>query len=182
MALDTLEAIRTRRVAKYYDQHKQVPEEMLWTVLEAARWAPTGGNMRVHRFVCITNKDLIKKIQLFFPGMVAGLPAALIFVCIKWDLAGRDCLVESYEEVYYDVGFYAQNMLLAAHAMGLSAGPMTSFSPEAIRVLLNLPDELDPRLCVGLGFPAEPPAHMPRWPKKKLKVADLVQWGPYSSR
>jgi len=179
MTLDTLEAIRTRRVAKYYDQDRSVPEDILWAILEAARWAPTGGNIRVHRFVCVADKDLIKKIQLFFPGMVAGLPAALIFVCIKWDLAGYNCLVKSYNEVYYDVGGYTQNMLLAAHAMGLVAGPMTSFSPEAVRVLLHLPDEIDPRLCVGLGFPAEPPAHMPSWPKKKLKVDDLVQWGPY---
>ena len=179
VALDTLEAIRTRRVAEYYDQNRSVPEDMLWTVLEAARWAPTGGNMRVHRFVCITDKDLIKKIQLFFPGMVAGLPAALIFVCIKWDLAGYDCLKKVYNEVFYDVGGYTQNMLLAAHALGLAAGPMTSFAPEAIRVLLNLPDEIDPRLCVGVGFPAKPPAHMPKWPKRKLRVEDLVQWGPY---
>ena len=32
MTLDTLEAIRTRRVAKYYDQDKAVPEDLLWTV------------------------------------------------------------------------------------------------------------------------------------------------------
>ena len=179
MALDALAAIRTRRVAKYYDQTRSVPEDMLWTVLEAARWAPTAGNIRVHRFVCVTDKDLIKEIQLFFPGMVAGLPAALIFVCINWDLAGYQCLKKTYNEVYYDVGGYTQNMLLAAHALGLVAGPMTSFAPEAIRVLLNLPDEIDPRLCVGVGFPAEPPAHMPKWPKRKLRVEDLVQWGPY---
>ncbi|MDH3513053.1 MAG: nitroreductase family protein [Gammaproteobacteria bacterium] len=179
MALDTLEAIRTRRVAKYYDQTMPVSDDMLWKILEAARWAPTGGNMRVHRFVCVTEKDLIMKIQLFFPGMVAALPAALIFVCIDWAKAGYDCLIKSYNEVYYDIGGYTQNMLLAAHAMGLVAGPMTSFSPEAIRVLLNLPDELDPRMCVGVGHPAEPPANMPRWPKKKLKVEDLVQWGPF---
>ena len=176
MTLDTLEAIRTRRVAKYYDQDKAVPEEMLWTILEAGRWAPTGGNVRVHRFVCITDEDLIKKIKIFFPGMVAGLPAALIFICIDWTLAGYDCLERSYKEVYYDVGHYSQNMLLAAHAIGLVAGPMTSFSTEALRVLLDLPDEMEPSLCIGIGFPAEPPAYMPRWPKKKLKVEDLVQW------
>jgi nitroreductase len=179
MALETLEAIRTRRVAAYYDQARAVPDEQLWTILEAARWAPTGGNMRVHRFVCVTDRTLIRKIRMFTPGMVAGLPAALIFVCIKWELAGYDCLVKTYDQVYYDIGSYTQNMLLAAHALGLVAGPMTSFAPAAIRVLLNLPDDVDPRLCIGVGYPAELPANMPRWPKIKLKVQDLVQWGPY---
>ena len=179
MALDTLAAIRTRRVAKYYDQERPVPEELLRTVLEAARWAPTGGNERVHRFVCVTDREQIRNIRLFFPGMVAGLPAALIFVCIDWDRAGYNCLIKSYNEVFYDIGGYTQNMLLAAHALGLAAGPMSSFAPEAIGELLNLPDSIDPRMCVGLGYPAAPPANMPRWPKRKLKVDDLVQWGPY---
>ena len=179
MALDTLEAIRTRRVAKYYNPQRSVSEHLLRTVLEAARWAPAAGNHRVHRFVCVTKSEQIRNIRLFFPGMVAGLPAALIFVCIDWDRAGYNCLIKSYDETFYDIGGYTQNMLLAAHALGLAAGPMSSFSPEAIRELLNLPDRIDPRMCVGLGYPAEPPADMPRWPKQKLQVDDLVQWGPY---
>jgi nitroreductase len=179
MALDALEAIRTRRVARYYDQSRPVPDDSLWTILEAARWAPTGGNMRVHRFVCVTERALIGKIRLFAPGMVAGLPAALIFVCIRWDLAAYQCSVKSYSEAMYDVGSYTQNMLLAAHSLGLVAGPMTSFSPAAVEVLLNLPERTDPRLCIGIGFPADPPASMPVWPKVRLRVQDLVQWGPY---
>lgn len=180
MTLDTLDAIRTRRVAKYYNQSKSVPDDVLWTVLEAARWAPTAGNTRLHRFVCITDMTLVRQVKMFSPGMVAGLPAALIFVCINWDLVG-ECMVKKYDEVYYDIGGYTQNMLLAAHALGLVAGPMTSFSKEAIRVLLNSPPEIDPRLCIGIGYPAKPPGHMPRWPKRKLKIEDLVQWGSYPS-
>ena len=152
---------------------------MLHDIVEAAHWTPTGGNNRVHHLVCITDKCLIKKVQLFFPGMVAGLSPALVFVCIDWERAGYNCLVRTYNEVFYDIGGYTQNMLLAAHALGLAAGPMSSFSPKAARVLLNLSDTLDPRMCVGIDFPAEPPANMPRWPKKKFTVEDLVQWGPY---
>lgn len=180
MTLDTLTAIRTRRVAKYYDQDKLVDDDLLWQVLEAGRWAPTGGNFRVHRFICITDRQLIRKIRIFFPGMVAGLLPALIFICINWELAAYDCIDGNYPEVLYDIGHYSQNMLLAAHALGLVAGPMSSFSAEALRVLLNLPAEIDPRFCIGIGYPTEPPANMPVWPKKRLKVEDLVQWGPYA--
>ncbi len=177
--METLEAIRTRRVASFYDQEREVPEDLLWTILEAARWSPTGGNNRVHRFVCVTDRSLIHEVKLFFPGMVAGAPAALIFICIDWDLAGYECLVNAYDEVFYDIGNYTQNMLLAAHDLGLASGPMTSFSREAIRVLLNLPERLDPCMCVGVGYPAPVPEDMPRWPKRKLNVADLVDWAPF---
>ncbi len=178
MGLDALEAIRTRRVASYY-AGTPVPEELLWTVLEAARWAPTGGNHRKHLFICVNDRTLLRQIKMFSPGMVAGMPAALIVVCIDWQKADYGALVKTYHEVYYDVGMAVENMLLAAHALGLVAGPMSSFSEAGVRVLLNLPDHLDPQMFVGLGYPAQMPAHMPRWPKKKLRVADLVQWGPF---
>ena len=86
MSLDTMEAIRTRRVAKYYAD-KPVSDDSLWTILEAARWAPTGGNRRKHKFICVNDKQLLKQIKMFSPGMVAGLPAVLIIVCIDWNLA-----------------------------------------------------------------------------------------------
>lgn len=179
MTLDALEAIRTRRVAKYYSD-EPVPKEMLWTLLEAARWAPTGGNRRIHRFICVDERNLLRHIKMFTPGMVAGLPAALIIICIDWQAAseaGED--PASGHGPYIDVGFAAENILLAAHAQGLTAGPMTSFSDDGLRVLLNLPHQLDPQMCIGIGFAAEMPPYMPRWPKKKLRVEDLVQWGPY---
>ena len=179
MTLDTLEAIRTRRVAKYYSD-ELVPREMLWTLLEAARWAPTGGNRRIHRFICVDDRKLLHHIKMFTPGMVAGLPSALIIVCIDGQAAleaGEDSA--NAQGPYIDVGFAAGNILLAAHAQGLAAGPVTSFSDDALRVLLNLPDHIEAQMFIGVGFAAEIPPHMPRWPKKKLRVADLVQWGPY---
>ena len=98
---------------------------------------------------------------MFSPGMVAGVPAAAIVICIDWDLAGYDAPIPSHREVYWDVGSAAQNMLLAAHALGLVAGPMTADSPSALRIFLNLPPNLDPQLIVGVGHRAEPPPPMP---------------------
>lgn len=178
MALDTLEAIRTRRVAKYYAD-KPVSEENLWTILEAARWAPTAANRRLHRFVCVNDRTLLHQIKMFSPGMVAGLPAALIVICIDWDAALDAGFTRDTKEPYFDVGAAAENMMLAAHALGLTAGPTSAFSKEALQVLLNLPDNVDPQMFIGLGYPAEMPSYIARWPKKKVRVEDLVQWGPY---
>ena len=179
MGLDTLEAIRTRRVAQNYAE-TPVPEKDLWTILEAARWAPTAGNRRIHRFVCVNDRSLLLEIKMFFPGMTHGLPAALIVICIDTNTVIKPLLnIGNSYEPYIDVGVAAQNMLLAAHALGLVAGPMTSFSNDAMQVLLNLPDNINPHMCIGVGYHAELPAHTRRWPKKKLRVEDLVQWGPY---
>lgn len=181
MNLDVQEAIRTRRVAKYYAD-KAVPDDLLWTVLEAARWAPTAGNRRIHRFICVNNREVIKQLKMFTPGMVAGLPTALIVICIDWNLAELAVPIKDFPEVYFDVGAAAMNMLLMAHSLGLTAGPMSSFSKAPVSVLLNLPEKIDPQMFVGLGFPAEPPEYFPKWPKVKVDIQDLVQWGPYPEK
>jgi nitroreductase len=175
---DTLDAIRTRRVAKAYGD-RPVDPEALWTILEAARWAPTGSNLRVHRFVAVTDAEVLRAIHMFSPGMVAGVPAAAIMICIDWNLARYDAPIPSHREVYWDVGSAAQNMLLAAHALGLAAGPMTADSPSALRVFLNLPANLDPQLIVGVGHPVDPPPPADRSPSRPTtRVEDLVLFAP----
>ena len=53
-------------------------------------------------------------------------------------------------------------MLLAAHALGLGAGPVTSFSRAAVATVLGLPEGWAPELIVCLGHPAAgSPAHVP---------------------
>jgi len=179
MSLDTLEAIRTRRVAKWYAE-TSVPEEILWKVLEAARWAPTAGNRRKLRFICITDRRQLRQIKMFTPGMVAGIPAALIVICIDRILADQGALVKTEREDYIDIGAAAENMLLAAHALGLVAGPMTSFSRDAIKVLLNLPEQLDADMFIGLGYPTDLPPNAPRWPTTKVRLEEMMQWGPFT--
>ena len=56
--------------------------------------------------------------------------------------------------LYIDVGTAAQTMHLAAHALGLGAGVVTSFSQAAVIRVLNIPGHLTPEMFVCLGYPA----------------------------
>jgi nitroreductase len=49
MTNEVLQAIRTRRVVRRMTA-EPIDREQLITVLNAARWAPSGGNRRLHRF------------------------------------------------------------------------------------------------------------------------------------
>ena len=55
---------------------------------------------------------------------------------------------------FIDVGTAAATIQLAAHSLGIGAGPVTSFSKAAVGTLLRLPDGLEPDLIVCLGHPA----------------------------
>ena len=181
MSLDTLEAIRTRRVTRFF-LNRTISKKILWKVLEAARWAPTGSGRRVHRYVCVTDPVTIRQIRMMSPGIVGNQPAALIVICVDWNRAGYQATDDVRAKLipYVDVGTAAQTMMLAAHALGLGAGPVTAFSPEAIDEFLNLPDGWRAEMVITLGYKdPTPPAAAWKLPRTRISVEDLVQWGPF---
>ena len=178
---EVLNLIRTRRVVRNYT-NKAVDEKILWQILEMARWAPAARNRRYNHYICLTDQETIRQIQIISPGMGAGLPTALIIVCIDWNLAGYEVMDSTYQTAYIDVGTAVENMMLAAHALGLGAWPMTSFSPDGVQVLLNTPANLRPIMIVGLGYPAKKPDPQSDKPKHRLRVEEIVQWGAFPDR
>lgn len=172
-----LDAIRARRVVRDFTQDPVAREE-LFQVLEAARWAPSAGNRRLHCFIAIQDPLTIELIRTVSPG-IHGRPAALVVICIDWAKVTRLGCKPHHTGVYIDVGTAAENMLLAAYSLGLGAGPMTSFSKEAVRVILGLPDWLSPELMICLGHPGTPRSHR-RVPIRPTRVEDLVHWERFS--
>ncbi len=172
-----LDTIRTRRVTRDFTEEAVMREDLLH-VLEAARWAPSAGNRRLHRFIAIQDPITIKLIRAVSPG-IHGHPTALVVICIDWAKVARLGCKAHHPGVYIDVGTAAENMLLAAHSLGLGAGPMTSFSREGVRVILRLPDWLSPELMICLGYP-DTPRSSPRRPAKPTRLEDLVCWERFS--
>ncbi|MDP7674184.1 MAG: nitroreductase family protein [Dehalococcoidia bacterium] len=175
MSKETLEVIKSRRVVRVLTD-QPIKQVQLEQVLEAARWAPVGGNHRFLRFVVIQDPLILKLLRLVSPGMIQR-PQAVITICADWPNVqaigrGKD------NTPYMDIGAAMQTMLLAAHAIELGSGPVTSFNKEAVRVVLNLPRNLTPELmiCIGhiaLGY------QMPMSPKRKVTWQSLVDWGRF---
>jgi nitroreductase len=58
-----------------------------------------------------------------------------------------------------DTAMAAQNIMLAAYAVGLGTCPIVSFHPEAVQKIIGLPAHIYPQLLISVGFPREnPPA------------------------
>ena len=75
--------------------------------------------------------------------------------------------------LYVDVGTTAATLLLAAHAVGLAACPVTSFSRAAAARLLGLDAAVVPQLIVCLGHADhnQPPA-VGKWPSAPRPGSD----------
>jgi nitroreductase len=175
-----LAAIRSRRVVRAMTD-EPIGRDTLEAILDAGRWAPTAGNRHLQRFVATDDPGTLRVLRMVSPGMLAR-PTAAVTVCVDRRLAAEFGFAPNTPGLYVDVGTAAATLLLAAHALGVGAGPVTSFSRAAVGVVLRLPDGWVPELVICLGRPAEGgPAPM-RGRRRRLTWRDLTTWVPPDDR
>lgn len=150
-------------VRAYTDQ--KVEKDKIEKLLRAAMAAPTAVNKQPWHFVVIEDKHILEQIAEEIPTakMAARAPLA-ITICGDMEKAldgeGRDFWVQ-------DASAATENLLLAAHAMGLGA-VWTSVYPikdkvEATRALLKLPETIVPLGTIVIGYPKEKPLPKDKW-------------------
>lgn len=176
---DALAVIRTRRVVRALTS-EPVKRGDLEQILDAAAHAPSAGNRRLQRFVVIDRPKTLRVLRMVSPGMLQR-PTAAIVICTDVALAVEFGFAPDYNGLYIDIGTAAQTMLLAAHALGLGSGPVTSFSKAAVSAVLNLPDGWRPELAVCLGHrqTAQPSPMTPR--NRRRTWRDYTHWGRFGA-
>ena len=127
MSEAVLQCIKTRRVVREMTD-EPVKREQIEAILEAARWAPSGGNLRPNRYIVIEDAETRRLIRLVSPGMFQEAPL-LILICTNMNVVAEGQVPTSDRALPIDVGTAAQTMMLAAHALGLATGPVTLLQP-----------------------------------------------------
>ncbi len=108
-------------------------------------------------------------------------PAAAVVICIDGNRVAEYSVPRQNKVVYVDLGTALQTMLLAAHSIGLGAGPVMSFSKAAVRAILNLPNHLSPEVVVCLGH-AAPDGPPPMKTRGRITWQTLTDWEVFPSR
>ena len=160
----TIEDIMTRTSVRSYSD-REVESGKVDTLLRAAMAAPTAANKQPWRFVVINDKSILKTIGENFGSMKMATGASVaVIMCgdmtATLDGDGRDYWVQ-------DVSAASENLLLAAHAMGLGA-VWCGIYPVAERVtqfseMLSLPEEIIPMACICVGYPAGESTPKDKW-------------------
>lgn len=172
------ENIKSRRVTRAFGD-ESVSREDLLRLLEAARWASSAGNRRIHKFVVIQERDTIEQVRSVSPGMLAQ-PTALIVICTDKEKAKQEGVkLELDSTTWIDVGTASQNMMLAAHELGLGSCPTTSFSHSGVSVVLNLPGHLEPEYILQVGHPLPETRVVRSGVSTKLRIEDYTYWGAF---
>jgi nitroreductase len=164
--MNTIDAILTRRsIRKFTDQ--PVSPEMIRGLLEAAMSAPSAGNEQPWQFIVLTERQTLDAIPSFHPyaAMVRDVSVAIV-VC-------GDVALEKYKGFWVqDCSAATQNILLAAHEMGLGA-VWTGIYPmeervEGMRRLLGLPEHVIPLALIPIGYPAQKAGRQDRFREERI--------------
>lgn len=153
---NSLASYKRRSIRSY--RPEKVGREMLDGLVDAGRWAPTAGNAQPWRFIVVDTPERIAKLKSVSPGMF-NHPSFIVVVCVNKAVASLHMGPQGELLSLMDVCMAAQNILLAACAMGLGACVIRSFHQRAVAVLLSCPDDVVPELLIAGGYPErEPPA------------------------
>jgi nitroreductase len=171
--MSTIDTIKTRRSIRSF-LAKPVSDEDAIKILDAARLAPSGGNLQKWKFIYINDPQTIRMVKSCCPGF-SGDATGIIVAGLEYeeDAFGG----ASYGDIVgiLDIGFAAENILLAAHALGLGACAIASFNASCVSKILNTPEDFKLVLVFSLGYPDKQPP-MPK--KKQLsEIVYLNEWG-----
>ncbi|MEM4700445.1 MAG: nitroreductase family protein [Candidatus Nezhaarchaeales archaeon] len=180
LGVDVLEAIKGRRSIRRF-RPDEVEEEKLRLVLEAARWAPSWANTQCWRFVVVRDRGVRGRLAEAVPEGNRGRRAVLeapvvIALCAE---RGRSGFIRGQPGsdkgdwwFMFDAGLAAQNLTLAAHALGLGTLHIGWMDAKKASQVLGVPEGYELVELIALGYPAEAPPPPPRRPLEEQVYAE----------
>jgi nitroreductase len=192
--MDVLEAIRTTRAMRRLDPSREVAEEDLLLILEAATKAPSGGNSQPVRWLVVREPELRQQLGLvyrrearrtlipMYEEVARTDPAVARLLKSSLHLADHmgeapvlliPCAPRGMTRIEGAVYPAIQNLMLAARARGLGT-TLTSLHRQdelAVTRLLGIPDDIQTFALIPLGYP------LGRWGEApRLSLRQVVHW------
>ena len=186
--MDTYEAILTRRSVPKLTE-KSPPRAEIEKLLEAAVRAPTHHLTQPWRFVVVAGsaRDELgaawaagqEKTGKDTTGLAEKTRRAPVIIAVidRPHLHNPKCIEV---EEHYSVGAAIQNILLAAHALGLGAMIRTGTCAtyEEVRSFLGVGDEETIAGLIYVGYPAPGDADRPM--TRRTPAAEVTEWRGWS--
>ncbi|OYT42027.1 MAG: nitroreductase [Candidatus Altiarchaeales archaeon ex4484_43] len=165
--MDILDIIKNRRSIRHFSP-RDVESDKIDKILEAAKWAPSAGNLQARDLILIKDPKTRDKIATaaLNQGFISEAPIVIV-VCANRRRSGyrygrRGELLYCIQDATASI----QNMLLMAHSMGLGSCWVGAFDGEKVREILGIPPEVSPVAIIPIGYPDE----IPVTPERRIEV------------
>lgn len=175
-----LEEIMKRRSGRAFSD-KPVSDEMLNSILEAGRWAPSCANTQAWNFIVLKEADVLAQAHesLSKGNAYAKAAPVMILVAAKED---GGCPAHNLPYFTMDVGLAVENMLLQAVHLGLMGHPTAGWNEAQLKEITKIPDEYRIVTVVFIGYEGDPEMldernqERERAPRKRKELSEIVHW------
>ncbi len=172
--------VNRRSIRRFLD--KEIPEDLLTKVFEAARWAPSWANTQAWEFVAVKDKAIKEQIQGTVstrnPSSLAIVNApVLLVVCAQLKKSGfyNDTYPTKFGDWFmYDLGLATQNICLAAHESGLGTVIVGLFDHDRVGEIIKLPEGHEVLALIPMGYPDQDP----KAPKRR-EISEFVHYDTF---
>lgn len=167
---DIFQVIKDRRSIRKYSQEAVSRDDIL-AILEAGRWAPSGMDKQPYCFMAIFRGDERQEVlsKLTHCTRIIAEAGALVVFCLD-----REKMYSPMKD-YQGSGACMQNMMLAAHALGLGTvwiGQIVNRADEVLAALKLDNARYELMAVLAIGHPAEE-AQVERHPLQDLLLEDF---------
>ena len=158
--MELLEAIKGRRSVRAFKQ-QDVPEETVEKLIDAARHAPSAGNIQPWEFVIVRNQEIKKKLARAALNQTFIEDAPVVIVVCANEKRSSMGYGSRGKTLYciQDTAAATQNILLTAYSLGLGACWIGAFNEDEAKRALNAPEGIRPVAIIPVGYPDETPSH-----------------------
>ncbi len=169
--MECIETIKGRRSVRRF-KAQPVGKEMIEELLDAARMAPSAGNLQARDFIVISNKITKQKLKEAALGQSFIEQAPIVIVAVA-NIERSSRVYKTRGELYaiQDATASVENILLSACSLGLAACWVGAFDENAVSELLGIPNKTKPIAIIPVGYADEEPVAPP-----KMGLDKVVHW------
>ena len=154
--MEVFEAIKGRRSIRAF-KRRDVSDEDVAKLIDAAIWAPSAGNIQPWEFVIIRKPDGKKRLVEAAWGQSFIEEAAVVIVVCANENRSMQRYGDRGKSLYciQDTAAAIQNIHLAAYSVGLGTCWVGAFKEQEVSQILNVPEGIRPVAIVPIGYAAE---------------------------
>lgn len=165
-----IKLLNSRYSCRDFDPSKDVSDDNINKILEAARLAQSAVNRQPWTFVVVRDNDT--KAKILAKSRPAFMEAPVVIVaCGHHDQAWQRPL-DGKDHTDVDLSIAIENICLATTTLGLATCWVCSFDVPATREALSLPADIEPVALLPLGYAKT--SDIPAKTRKSLE--EIVRW------
>ena len=167
--MNVIDIMKNRRSIRAFKK-QAVTQEIIEELVEAARWAPSAGNVQPWAFVVVNSTEMKQILSMAAYGQKVLEEASVVIVVCADEKLAEQRYGERGKTLFclQDTAAAIQNILLTAHSLGLGSCWIGAFKEAEMKQAIKAPKEMRPIALIPIGYPNQAPPARSRKPLNEI--------------